>query len=89
LYCAIEEKAQKDVISRYIQVWRNISPTISGHDLRNQGIPPGPVYRNILEALREAWLDGDITTVEQESKMLEQLISGSHEKLIGNQKGKS
>ncbi len=89
LYCAIEEKAQKDVISRYIQVWRNISPTISGHDLRNRGIPPGPVYRNILESLREAWLDGDITTVEQESEMLEQLIGGSHEKLIGNRKGKS
>jgi tRNA nucleotidyltransferase (CCA-adding enzyme) len=89
LFCATEDQAQRDVITRYIQIWRNISPTISGHDLKNQGIPPGPIYRRILEALREAWLDGDITSVEQETVLLDQLIASSRGKLVGNRKEKS
>ncbi len=89
LFYATEDQAQRDIITRYVQIWRNISPTISGYDLKIQGIPPGPVYRRILEALREAWLDGDITSVEQETVMLDQLIASSRGKLVGNRKEKS
>jgi len=39
------------------------------------GIEPGPVYRRILWALRAAWLDGKISTREQEIALLNQLVN--------------
>ena len=52
-----------------------MTPGLDGHDLRARGLPPGPIYRHILEALRDAWLDGKITTEEEEAAMLDQLIA--------------
>jgi poly(A) polymerase len=37
-------------------------PLLTGDDLREQGIPPGPIYRPLLEKLRAAQLDGQIYT---------------------------
>src|SRR4030065_743011 len=49
------------------------SPTINGHPLRARGRPPGPRYRLILTALRAAWLDGKIDSVDQETALLEEI----------------
>ena len=35
-------------------------PLISGNDLRASGIPPGPVYRQVLDHVRDAQLEGRI-----------------------------
>ena len=35
----------------YTLEWQNIQPTFDGHDLRRMGLPPGPVYSEILEHL--------------------------------------
>jgi poly(A) polymerase len=35
----------------------NPMPLITGDDLKSLGIPPGPAYRHILEAVRDAQLD--------------------------------
>lgn len=80
LYCATDDTGVKEVMNQYVNVWRKISPSISGHDLRVRGIPPGPVYRNILESLRKAWLDGEITSLEQEEELLGELIESNAKK---------
>lgn len=46
-----------------------ISPRVDGHFLRGLGLPPGPVYRDILERVRSALLDGQIATPEQEMEL--------------------
>lgn len=51
-------------IARYIATIRPLPPLLTGDDLREQGIVPGPVYRTILQALRRAQLAGTITTRE-------------------------
>jgi hypothetical protein len=39
------------------------------------GIPPGPGYRYILQELRKAWLDGEVSNQDQEKALLQQLLS--------------
>ena len=43
----------------------NPPPLMTGEDLKQAGIPQGPVYRQILDAVRDAQLDGVITSREQ------------------------
>jgi tRNA nucleotidyltransferase (CCA-adding enzyme) len=51
-----------------------ISPNISGDDLRKRGFPPGPAYKRILGAIRDAWLDGKIDNGTQEEELLNELL---------------
>lgn len=41
------------------------APLVTGHDLRDLGIPPGPIYREILDRVRDAQLDRAIETRDQ------------------------
>jgi tRNA nucleotidyltransferase (CCA-adding enzyme) len=63
-----------ELLSTYLTRWRIIQPTINGEDLKRFGLPPGPVYRKILKLLRDAWIDGSISTVEQEKILLDKLL---------------
>jgi poly(A) polymerase len=40
----------------------NPAPLVSGDDLKRLGIPPGPRYRELLEAVRRLQLDGQLQT---------------------------
>ena len=55
---------------------RFVQPHTSGHDLLARHIPPGPVYGQILEQLRAAWLDGQVNSAAEENSLLEGLIDG-------------
>ncbi len=66
-------EAQQAVAS-YLERWRFVEPRTDGNALRALGLPPGPVYRRVLNRLRAAWLDGEITTEAQERRLLEQLV---------------
>ncbi|MBN1265089.1 MAG: CBS domain-containing protein [Anaerolineales bacterium] len=61
-------------IDRYLRDWRFLRPSLTGDDLRERGIRPGPLYREILDALQKAWIDGTITTVREEHQLLETLL---------------
>jgi tRNA nucleotidyltransferase (CCA-adding enzyme) len=71
---AAEDERLCTVLRMYITRWRGIAPTVTGDDLRRRGLPPGPAYSAILGALRDAWLDGKIETIEQERLLLESLL---------------
>jgi tRNA nucleotidyltransferase (CCA-adding enzyme) len=47
-------------IWRYLTVWQHIQPPLTGNDLRRLGYKPGPQYRQILDNLLAATLDGEI-----------------------------
>lgn len=49
---------------------------LDGHDLKRLGLPAGPRYREILEALRGARLDGVVKTRQQEETLARRLIVG-------------
>jgi tRNA nucleotidyltransferase (CCA-adding enzyme) len=73
-YLASDDDNLKQVVMNYITLWQHTHPTLDGHVLKNRGLPPGPVYREILGALRDAWLDGKITSQNQEKELLDQLL---------------
>lgn len=74
LYQASDDPQTRKVLKTYTQSWMHISQQTSGHDLRNLGLSPGPQYAQILSTLRAGWLDGEITTSEQEQKVLKMLL---------------
>jgi len=55
--------------------WRGVQPLITGDDLRERGVLPGPIYRTLLAQLRTARLDGAVTTADEERMLLERLLS--------------
>jgi tRNA nucleotidyltransferase (CCA-adding enzyme) len=58
----------------YLTRWKNVNPTISGHDLQKRGLPPGPVYKRILGTLKDAWLDDKVGNIEEEMELFERLL---------------
>jgi tRNA nucleotidyltransferase (CCA-adding enzyme) len=53
-------------ISLYFTQLQNVHPLITGEDLKKMNIPPGPVYRELLEAVLKARLDGRVASREDE-----------------------
>ena len=74
LYELSDETQTRQAIRDYALSWQKIKPFADGSTLRQHQILPGPVYRDILEKLREAWLDGHIHTREEEDRLLEDLV---------------
>lgn len=75
IYLASAETRLQQIVHEYVTKWQHVSATIDGHQLRARGLPPGPDYSRILTALRTAWLDGQISSVEEEAALLDKLIS--------------
>jgi len=57
----------------YEQRLSQIAPHIDGHYLKALGVPPGPVYGEILSRVRDALLDQEITSLEQEQEFAQRL----------------
>jgi hypothetical protein len=54
------------VVAWYQETGQYTRPLLTGDDLRALGIPPGPRYRRLLDALRDARLNSHLATREQE-----------------------
>jgi len=74
-WIAADEPMAREQIRRYQCELRFIKPTIDGRRLREMGVRPGPAYARILNALRDAWLEGKIKTPEEEEALLQELVA--------------
>jgi len=72
--CLGDEPGLQQVVHQYLALWRRVTPSVDGHDLRELGLEPGPAYRKVLWSLRAGWLDGDIKNTKQEAAYLQRLI---------------
>lgn len=63
------------LIEEYALHWKYIQPETNGDGLRALGVAPGPAYHHILKTLRGAWLDGKISTNQEEKALLHNLIN--------------
>ena len=75
VYRISSQAEERDRLRLYATSWRNLNPTIDGHSLEKRGLAPSPAYRLILNALRDAWLDGKVTSAEQERDYLDGLVA--------------
>lgn len=71
---ATDRPMVQSCLSSYLSDWRWMSPAVDGTVLRELGLAPGPVYAEILRRLRDAWLDGEIHTDQDERALLLRLV---------------
>ena len=64
----------KSIIEEYIKNWRKIEPSINGNKLKAMGLEPGPTYKEIIQKIRIAWIDGDIHSKDEEKSLLAKLV---------------
>jgi len=67
---------KRAALSEWIE-WRRVRPFTTGDDLRVRGLRPGPDYGRILGRLRDAWLDGEVRSVDEEVMLLGSLVTAS------------
>ncbi len=72
---ALDSPAARDNVLLYLRKLRWVRPHIKGGFLKQQGIPPGPIYGKILEQLLYARLDGKVRTASEEAAMAEKLVA--------------
>jgi tRNA nucleotidyltransferase (CCA-adding enzyme) len=61
-----KKKSVKKAISHFITGLRDIKIAVSGKDIKTMGLEPGPIYRQILQAVLEAKLNGELKTRKDE-----------------------
>ncbi|HEX7619954.1 MAG TPA: hypothetical protein VF359_02005 [Anaerolineales bacterium] len=74
VFLALPAGPERLALQSYLETWRHVKPKTTGHDLKNRGLPPGPEYKIIMRRLREAWLDEEVKTIEEEKILLDKLI---------------
>ena len=63
-------------LDQYERRWQHIHPFLTGDDLRALGLHPGRMYREVLERLRNARLDGEIATRAEEEALVSGVVNG-------------
>jgi tRNA nucleotidyltransferase (CCA-adding enzyme) len=74
---AIGSETAAEHIELYLNVLRHVNPAIHGEGLKRMGIPEGPRMKQILHLLRQARLDGRVTSRKEEMEMVNNLMAGS------------
>ncbi|MEK7814792.1 MAG: CCA tRNA nucleotidyltransferase [Chloroflexota bacterium] len=62
-------------LEQYLKELRFIVPTLNGRDLLEIGVPPGPLMGQILDQLRAAKLDRQVSTDEEERLLVRKLLA--------------
>jgi poly(A) polymerase len=52
----------------------NPPPILTGHDLTRHGLEPGPFFKQLLDAVRDAQLEGTISTQKQALELVDRLL---------------
>jgi tRNA nucleotidyltransferase (CCA-adding enzyme) len=61
-----QQEGTRKAISLYFRNLKEVRPNLRGRDLKDMGITPGPIYRQILDRLLDGRLNGDLTNREEE-----------------------
>ena len=61
-------------VSLYITRLRHVRPELDGNSLRELGLAPGPRFSDVMKRLLDARLDGEISSIEEESDLARSLI---------------
>jgi poly(A) polymerase len=53
----------------------NPPPLLTGHDLARHGLKPGPLFKELLDAVREAQLEGNVKTRKEGLDLVDRLLA--------------
>ena len=80
---AAESEVVRRQIHRFQDELRDVRPLLDGHYLiERHGLRPGPIFKRLLDQLRDARLDGQVETREDEQALLERLLAEIGEKEV-------
>lgn len=87
-YSVTTEVLARDRIVCYLEEWSRVQPQVSGTDFRQWGYRPGPLFGEVLGALREAVLDERVGgRAEQEVLARRWLAQGHVDQLAEGEDG--
>jgi tRNA nucleotidyltransferase (CCA-adding enzyme) len=70
----MSDEMPRQRIEHYLNDWKNIQSAITGHTLRELGLPPGPQYRALLGQIRDARLNAEVKNEDEERQLLDKLL---------------
>jgi len=70
-----KNKAVKKSMSHFFTDLRRTRLSLRGRDLKKMGLKPGPVYRQVMEAVLDARLDGELKSKKDEIELARQLVA--------------
>lgn len=70
VWLATERECLRKRIYQYQIEWRHVETDLNGDDLMAMGLEPGPIFGRLLEALRDARLNGKVSSREDEIDMV-------------------
>jgi tRNA nucleotidyltransferase (CCA-adding enzyme) len=76
--CTGDERVRRR-LWRYETELRHVEPVVDGTYLKELGLEPSPLFGKLLGAVRDARLDGEIETEEEERALIAQLLAGQEE----------
>jgi poly(A) polymerase len=65
----------EQLLAEWSEVDLNPPPLLTGHDLSRLGLKPGPAFKTLLDAVREAQLEGTVTTVSEGLELVKRLLA--------------
>ena len=74
-WVAAESKQAARQIHRFARDLRHVRPALDGKYLQSLGMKPGPEMGRVLDALRDALLDGEVQTREQQEAFVKERLS--------------
>ena len=55
---AVMGETKQDIVKNFLTTYSGVNPILHGDDLKTLGVPKGPVFKTVLDRLRDARLDG-------------------------------
>jgi len=74
VYLIAPTQEQKDRLETFVDKYAKVEPFTNGNDLKALGLEASPKYSEILKSLRDGWLDGTITSIQEEKERLLSLL---------------
>ncbi len=75
LWIATDLESVREPLELYHRTLRWVEPEIDGEYLKTMGLKPSPLFGQILSALRDAHLDGEITSLKEEEAWVEEWLA--------------
>lgn len=77
LWIASDSEAVQERLELHHRTLRFVEPEIDGEYLKALGLKPSPLFGRVLSALRDARLDGKVSSLEEEKTLVEELLARS------------
>ncbi|MBN1642755.1 MAG: CBS domain-containing protein [Anaerolineae bacterium] len=76
-WVATDSSGVREHLARYWQDYRHARPILTGNDLKGMGYSPGPAFGAVLDALRDAHLDGHVSSEEEERAIARAILDAA------------